>query len=424
MSDFLAAAGVTSVLKWVLSNALVSAGVNTAFPMAATISALSPDLVNTGTNEAPQLNLFMYYVSFNSSYRNEGLPSKDSAGRRLTNPPLAINLHYLGSAYGKGELDPEILLGWAMQQFHENPIISRQTIQNSLDAMKTDLSATPEMKAVANTTLADQVELIKMVPESLSNEEINKLWMAFNAHYRPTTSYQVSVVLIQETQAFKSNLPVQTRNVTALPAQGPVIDAITPGSAVPGDVLTITGRYFIGDLPADTMIAFDDGDPAPPDSVQGATLRVTIPSTLQTGIRTIRVVRNVRFGAVTDPHRGFSSSPTQFLLMPTVTDVSPIAMNVATVLTLHVTPPVGRTQRCVLFVGNTALELDARPPSDPATSSTVKFNIPASFPYTKPPTALPLRLQIDGVESKITLDTNPVSSTFGQFLPQGTVTGP
>ena len=99
-------------------------------------------------------------------------------------------------------------------------------------------------------------------------------------------------------------------------------------------------------------------------------------------------------------------------------------MNVATVLTLHVTPPVGRTQRCVLFVGNTALELDARPPSDPATSSIVKFNIPASFPYTKPPTALPLRLQVDGVESKITLDTNPVSSTFGQFLPQGTVTGP
>jgi hypothetical protein len=424
MSDFFAVAGVTSVLKWILSNSLVATGVNTAFPAAATISALSPDLVQTGINEVAQLNLFMYYASFNTSYRNSGLPSRDSSGTRLTNPPLALNLHYLVSGYGKAELDPEILLAWAMQQFHENPIISRQTIQASLAAMAADGSATPEMKAVAKTTLADQIELIKIAPESLSNEEINKLWMAFNAHYRPTTSYQVSVVLIQETQAFKSNLPVQTRNFRALPAQPPVIDNIVPGSVAPGNVLTITGRYFIGDSPADTLIAFDDATPVPPDSIQGTALRVTVPNTLQAGVRGIRVIRNVQFGVSTDPHKGFSSSPAQFMLMPTVTDASPVAITVATTLTLHVTPPVGRTQRCVLFVGDSALELDARTPTDPPASTALKFNIPATFTHTNPATAAPLRLQVDGVQSKITLDTNPASQTFGQFLPQAEVTGP
>src|SRR4029077_247869 len=99
-------------------------------------------------------------------------------------------------------------------------------------------------------------------------------------HYRPTTSYQVSVVLIQETQAFKSNLPVQARNVRALPSQAPAIDSLTPGSVAVGDVLTINGRRFIGDAPADTVIAFDDNPPVTPDSIQSGSIRITIPNTL------------------------------------------------------------------------------------------------------------------------------------------------
>ena len=424
MSDFFAVAGVTSVLKSMLSNALVSSGINSAFPTAATVSAFSPDLIPTGGSEVPQLNLFMYYASFNPSYRNDSLPSRDSRGARVTNPPLGLNLHYLVSAYGKTELDPEILLAWAMQMFHENPILSRQAIQSVMTAMSLDPGASSEMLAVAKTTLADQVELIKIVPESLSNEEISKLWMAFNTHYRPTTSYQVSVVLIQETQPFKSNLPVQSRHVRALPAQGPIIDSVTPGSVAVGDVLTVNGRYFIGDSPADTVIAFDDNPPVPPDSIQGGTIRVTIPNTLLAGVRTIRVIRNVQFGVPTDPHTGFASSPAQYMLMPTVTNASPVAATVATPLTLNVSPAVGRTQRAALYIGDYAIELDARPPGTPDPSATLTFNIPANFPYKKPAVALPLRLQVDRVQSKLTFDSNPASPTFNQFLPQAQVTGP
>jgi hypothetical protein len=424
MSDFLAVAGVTGVLKWLLSNALPSSGLNTALSTPPSISALSPDLVNTGSEEQPQLNLFMYYASLNPSYRNSGLPSRDGQGRRLTNPPLALNLHYLVTAYGKTELDPEILLSWAMQMFFENPVMSRQTIQNLLAAMASSPGATPEMQAVAKTTLADQFELIKIVPESLSNEEIAKLWMAFNTHYRPTTSYQVSVVLIQETQPFKSNLPVHSRNVRALPSASPIIDAITPGTITPGGLLTITGRNFIGDSPSDTVISFDGGQPVPPDTIQGNVVRITVPATLQAGVRTLRVIRNVQFGVPTDPHVGFSSSPAQFLLAPTITNASPVAAAVGSPVTINVTPSVGRTQRAALYVGDFAIELDARPPTDPPSSASLIFNIPTNFPYTKPPTALPLRLQVDGVQSALTLDENKGSPTFGQFLPQAKVSGP
>lgn len=423
MSDVFAVAGVTSVLKWLLSNSLASAGLNAAFPTAAGISALSPDLVATGATEVPQVNLFMYYASFNASCRNQGLPSRDSNGNRVSNPPLALNLHYLVSAYGKNELDPEILLAWSMQLFHENAIMTRQNVQSLLTAMGSTPGATPEMITVSKTDLADQVELIKIVPEALSNEEISKLWMAFNTHYRPTTSFQVSVVLIQEKQAFKSNLPVQSRTVKAIPLASPVIEAVTPGSVQAGDVLTITGRNFVGDSAVDTLVAFDD-KPLTPDSAQNSVIRVTVPNTLLPGVRMIRVVRNVRFGVVTDPHSAFSSSPAQFMLMPLVTDASPVAAAVGTPLTLHVTPQVGRTQVANLYIGDYAVELPARPPSDPATSGTLTFAIPASFPHTNPPTAQPLRVAVDGVQSKLTLDTNSASPTFDQFLPQVKVTGP
>jgi hypothetical protein len=421
MSDFFGVAGVTAVLKSLLTNQLTSSGVNAAFSTTASVSALSPDLVPTGSDEQPQLNLFMYYASFNPSYRNDDLPARDSKGNRLSNPPLALNLHYLMSAYGKTELDPEILLAWAMQVLFENPILSRQQVQTLLTALATAPGATPEMQAVAKTSLATQFEVIRITPEALSNEEISKLWMAFNTHYRPTTSYQASVVLIRESLPYRSNLPVQARNVNAQPLTPPAIENLSPQILNSGDILTITGSNFIGDSPADTLIVFDDNPPVPPDTIQGNTIRVTIPASLQPGVRGVRVVRNVRFGSPADPHTGFTSLPALFQLRPVITDASPLKAKLGTPLLVGVKPNVGRTQRAALFIGDFSVQIDARPQSAPASSNSLTFPIPADFPHTTPAAALPVRLQIDSVDSPLTLDQTQGSPTFGQFLPQAEV---
>ena len=425
MSDYLAVAGVSAVLKWMLSNALTSGGPSTILTGATSITALSPDLVQTGAEEQPQLNLFMYYASLNADYRNFGLPSRDSQGRLVSNPPLALNLHYLVSAYGKNEFDAEIILAWAMQMFHDNPVLSRQTIESSLEAMASGGSPSPEVLLLSGTTLADQFEIIKITPEALSNDEISNLWMAFETHYRPTTSYQVSVVLIQDTLPVKSNLPVQSRNIVVLPWRSPTITGLSPSVIGTGEQLTIVGRNFVGGAASDTLVAFGQDPPVAPDTVQNATIRVTIPSTLQPGIQTVRVIQNARFGVpATDPHPGFSSGMTTFMLAPAITTPPPITVAVGTTLTLGVSPAVGRTQQATLFIGDNAVEIDARPPSDPDTSTTLSFPIPTDFPHSHPAVALPLRLQVDGAESRLTLDQTPGSPTFGQFLPQATVTGP
>ncbi len=97
MSDYLAVGGVTAMLMWLLNNELQAVGPSSILPSAVSITAVSPDLITVGATEQPQLNLFLYYVSINPALRNLDLPSLDGAGHKVSNPPLALNLHYLVS---------------------------------------------------------------------------------------------------------------------------------------------------------------------------------------------------------------------------------------------------------------------------------------------------------------------------------------
>ncbi len=135
-----------------------------------TVSLMPPDrVVATGGAEASQLNLFLHQVTPNQGWRNERLPSLDGAGRqRLSNPPLALNLHYLLSAYSSGDLHAEILLGYAMQLLHETPVLSRGAIRTALDpSPPVGAVLPPALRALADSGLEDQVEQIRITPEYL-----------------------------------------------------------------------------------------------------------------------------------------------------------------------------------------------------------------------------------------------------------------
>lgn len=231
MSDYLAVGGVSAVLKFLLTTALAAGGPSAILGATAGITNVAPDLVNTGADEDPQLNLFLYYASINPALRNLNLPSINAGGARLSNPPLAINLHYLVTAYGSKAFDAEILLAWAMKVFHDTPVVPRSTIEQALADLVSVMSPPVEQQLVSGSTLASQVEHIRITPEALTTEEIYRLWTAFQTSYRPTTSYQVSVVVIQDTQSFASNLPVQKRSVVALPLISPLVEGAAPAMA-------------------------------------------------------------------------------------------------------------------------------------------------------------------------------------------------
>jgi hypothetical protein len=416
MSNYLAVGGVSAVLRSMLTNALTSGGPASILTTVPTVSVTSPDLVTTGPDEPARVNLFMYYASLNPALRNLGLPSRNSLGAALSNPPLALNLHYLVSAYGSNQFDPEILLAWVMKVFHDTPVVPRLTIANALNDLLSP--STPEGTLISGSNLADQIEHIRITPETLTTEEIYRLWSAFQTHYRPTTSYQISVVVIQDTASYASNLPVQRRTVTVLPLQAPVISNLSPSMATSGATLTIQGSNFLGDVASDTLVSFDNAAGIAPATLQGNVLRVVLPATLQAGTRSVRVVRMLTYPLTPVPHPGFTSSPAPFQLLPTITNATPITVAQGATLTLSINPAVGSTQAATLYIGDQALPIDERPATGPPSSNTLAFPIPASFPIG----TYPLRVEIDGAQSRLVQDATSGSATFGQFLPQLQVT--
>ncbi|TBW39883.1 DUF4255 domain-containing protein [Azotobacter chroococcum] len=218
MSNALAIAAVTSVLRdllkdGLLEDRLLKQGVSAMLGRAIEVSLQPPDRVAAGDGaEVSQLNLFLRQVTPNLGWRNEGLPSRDDSGRqRLSNPPLALNLHYLLTAYSGGDLHAEVLLGCAMQALHETPVLTRGAIQAALKPVVPPESALE--KALVESGLEHQIELIKITPESLSTEEMSNLWNATQSHFRPSAAYVASVVLIASTDPVRSPLPVLSRGI-------------------------------------------------------------------------------------------------------------------------------------------------------------------------------------------------------------------
>lgn len=413
MSNYLAVGGVSAVLRSLLTSALTNGGPTSILGSLPGITATSPDLVPVGPDEQARVNIFMYYASYNPALRNMGLPSRNAHGVPIGNPPLALNLHYLVTAYGNNQFDPEILLGWAMTVLHDTPVVSRETIADALDDLLHN-PVTPEGTLINGSMLADQIEHIRITPETLSTEEIYRLWTAFQTNYRPTTSYQISVAVIQGTRQYAANPPVQRRSVLVLPMQSPVIDSVTPNPIAAGAMLTVQGRNFLGDAPGSTLVSFDGAPGIAPASVQDKALRVVLPTSLLAGTRSLRVQTTVTYATSTTPHPGFSSSPMPFQLVPTITGVSPIPVPPGSEITITLTPDVGSMQQAVLYIGDTAIPIDQRPSSGPATSGTLTFPVPGDLATG----AYPLRIEIDGAQSKLTLDDTTGSPTYGQWLPQ------
>ena len=210
MSSQLAIGAVTAVLRNLLDNGMVEAGPAIG---AIDVTAVAPDTIKLDDpNAGPSLNLFLYRVSPNQGWQNAVLPAYDSNGARATNPPLALNLHLLLTAYGKSDFHAEILLGYAMSLLHEHPVLDRAAIRRALDPSPMGPSILPPaFQALAASDLADQIEAVTVTLEPMDTEEMSRLWSAIQAHYRPTAGYVVSVVLIETTKPAKSGLPVLSR---------------------------------------------------------------------------------------------------------------------------------------------------------------------------------------------------------------------
>lgn len=262
MSNALALAAVTAVLKDLLDTGLIEHEVTDAMGAGVLVTSLPPDAVPLeGTGAVPRLNLFLHQVTPNAAWRNAELPSLDARGVRTSSPPLALDLHYLLSAYGFDELQAEVLLGYAAQLLHETPVLPRARIRAALTPSPVGGTLLPTIyQALRSADLAEQVELLKLTPTAMGGEEMSRLWSALQARYRPTLSFQVSVVLIRRPLPARTTLPVLRRGaldrgVEVTPGLVPPYPTLenlavaahgTPSVARLGDTLRVSGHHLAG----------------------------------------------------------------------------------------------------------------------------------------------------------------------------------
>jgi hypothetical protein len=402
MSTALAVAGVTAVLRGMLDAWLQDQNANAALDGEnATVTAVAPDIIDLGEEASPRLNLFLHQVSTNSGWRNVDLPLRDGRGQRSASPPLALDLHYLLTAYGRMELHAEVLLGYGMQLLHEVPVLGRDEIEDRLPA------------ALQGSALAGQVEMIKITPQPMNTEELSKLWSAMQAHYRPSAAYQVSVVLIESLGAGRTPLPVLTRGpvdpvtnrergIVAQPDLLPPLPAITavrppnqqPGAVV-GATVTVEGHRLDGANRAvrleNRQLGIDLEVAAIPGNESGR-LRFIVPDLpADLGVGTFSLRALVQRPGETDRRE---SNQLSLTVVPDITTPFPIAVvrdpqGTATV-NVACSPEVRPHQRVSLVVG--AREVLAEP--HPASTANLTFEI-----LEAPVGSHLLRLRVDGIES-------------------------
>ena len=406
MSNYLAIATVTGTLQHVLSNAA-------SVVPGAKVSTLRPDGASPASKD-PGINVFLYQVMPNAAYRNADLPTRRANGQLVQRPQAALILNYLFSFYGdENNLEPQRLLGALVRQLHAQPVLTKQDITQTL-------ANPPYDSLLATSNLADQVDLVRFTPMSLSLEELSKVWSVFfQSPYVLSVAYNGSAVLIETDESPQQALPVQTRNIYVLPFRQPTIDKVVSSagefeSIFSSTTLQIEGKQLQGDV---TLVLLG-GDEQTPTSISDTKILLPIPSTLQAGAHGLQVIQKLLMGIPPGtPHRGFESNVATFVLRPRI--VLPIVKTTvpdpgggpalpALQVTVDVT--VGKSQRVALLLNSTSgVNPDAHsflspPRTADATSVTVAIPGVAAGTYL-------IRLQIDGADSPLDLD--PLSVNFG-----------
>jgi hypothetical protein len=390
----------------------------------------------TAADEKSQLNIFLYQVAPNQGWRNVGLPSRSINGERLTNPPLALDLRYLITAYGKEEFHADALLGYAMQVLHENPLLTRDMINATLKpALPAGVTLPPGLGMISTSDLADQVELVKITPAYLGAEEMSRLWSAMQAKYRPTAVYVLSVVLIEGTKATKTALPVlkQGDSGTGPSAQAgltppfPTIEGIVlpnnQAQGLPGDAVILNGHHFAGETGKPTDVTVD---------IRLSTMRLAslVTVVVPVGSRTDKAVTfsipnmpaDLPAGpyaisvAVTPTAPGSDTIISNEILLPVSPEITgglaaPIARSAVdpttelgtATIAITCTPEVLPEQRVSLIVGSREVQAAAHPAQTNALTFVAKRM--AAGKYF-------VRLNVDGAESILIDRTNPNDLQF------------
>lgn len=393
MSNSLAVEAVTDTLIRLLENGTK----NDAKLGNVQVTAKSPDKAREN-QDSNQINIFLYQTSINAAFQNMDMPARVRPGE-TGRPPLALNLNYLITAYGKNNEDAlsHRLLGKAMHVFHDYPLL-----------IASDLLHPDELKDLLSESELDvQQEHVRLTPVPLTLDEMSKIWMIFQTQYRISAAYQATVVLIESDHLAKAPLPVLTRGpgdqgptsqpdlVPPFPAIESVLLPNNQPSARLDDAIIILGHHL--DSPSSVRFTnplWSKPEDVQPDNSTSTEIKIKIPNLPEdwpAGFYTIAALIQRK-----DENDLRTTNVLPFTLAPKI-EFGPDQPNPALIdgdgnvtLTIISSPQIFPEQRATLLLGDR--EILSRP--HPAKTETLIFDV------TKATTgAYFVRLRVDGVDS-------------------------
>ena len=173
MSNALAIAGVTAVLKDLLDDGLIDT-TSPARRAGRHVSASPPDRdPGRRPTQTRRLNLFLYQVTPNAAGATQ-LPVAQCGRRPPPQSAARARPALPADRLRRADLEAEILLGYAMQVLHETPVLTRAAIRSALNPPVPPVTGSllpTRYQALPASELADQIEQIKITPAVLNTEE-------------------------------------------------------------------------------------------------------------------------------------------------------------------------------------------------------------------------------------------------------------
>lgn len=416
MSNHLAIATVTATLQRLLQS-VVQRDVD-----GARVTTLKPNSIGNSTPESG-VNLFLYKINHNSALRNTDRASFRSRKGEAIRRQSSLDLFYMLSAYGNDtELEPQRLIGSVVRTLSDKTVLTHEMVNHAI----------ADATYLNDSDLATQTQQITIDPVDLDTDELSKIWSTFfQAPYSLSLAYRVMAVVIEGEDSSKRALPVREvgfGGVSPFRYQ-PTVEKVMSQEGATSPILVNTPIRIVGQQLQGPQTRIKVGElELSPTTVSANEINFSLADTshslLRAGIQGIQVLhyaadQNHSEGRVGVP---VMSNTVPFVLAPAVTEVTVDALEGidddprSGCLRVSTHLPVGAGQKVVVALNEWSLS---------ATPSTYLFECPErncdTHTLTIPisnvvPGEYLVRLQIDGADSLLGVDSDPNSETFNWFV--------
>jgi hypothetical protein len=414
MSNYLAIATVTAALQ-----KLLLTGVQEDMP-GASVTTIRPDTTAV-SNQGLGINIFLYQALPNPAWRNADLRTRRPKDNLIKHGQAGLDLYYLLTFYGnEQELEPQRLLGAAIQTLVDRPLLTQAMIREAL--------ADRNFEFLGDSTLEDQVQQVMFIPSMVTTEDLSRIWSVFfQVPYALSFAYQATAVLIQGKRLGKAPLPVRKPQFY-VSARLPIIEKVEVRQGEKSPIplqqiaarlhdyrrltLTIEGKQLRGE--PTTRVRLGEANLTPQVlgehrvQLQFSAIAAVESNALRAGVQKLQVVHPIPDGSFA-PDSAIESNAIAVVLCPKIekVEVANLEENEDDLydgsLTVHADLRVGTRQKVFAILNGTGSDnsltyifaAEQREMATPSLSFAMENVRPGEYL---------VRLQIDGAESTLEVE--------------------